>query len=298
MRLLPALALSLVVPLLPAAPAAADAFPDTVPLPAESAPEGIAGGPGTTFYAGSRVDGSIVRGDLRTGDSDPFVGGEPGGIAVGMLHDPASGLLWVAGGPTGRVTAYDGETGAQVYRATAPAAAVSPFLNDVAVTPDAVYVTDSRNARLVVVPLGPGGRPDGPAQSLPLTGFTQPSGFGLNGLRVLPGGDLVAVSSAGGLFRIAPDGTTTTLLTGQQLASGDGLVLLGSTLYVVNAVPDGIGVVRLTPAGAQVLGTLTDDDLDRPTTATAAAGALWVVNGRFAQQNAPGTTYDVVRVAR
>ena len=125
--------------------------------------------------------------------------------------------------------------------------------------------------------------------------FRQPSGFGLNGIRELPGGELVVVSSAGGLFTIDPaTGASTTLLGADAVPSGDGLVLQGRRLYVVNAAPDAIGVVKLTANGARRTGTLTDDDLDRPTTATFAAGALWAVNGKF---NTPGaTTFEVVRV--
>ena len=50
-----------------ALPAAAKtAFPDIVPLPTGFEPEGIAIGGGSTFYAGSLADGTIVAGDLRT----------------------------------------------------------------------------------------------------------------------------------------------------------------------------------------------------------------------------------------
>lgn len=282
--------------LAPTGPAAAQGFPETVPLPDASSPEGISGGPGTTYFAGSRVDGSVVRGDLRTGEHSPLVAGEQGAVAVGMLYDDASGLLWVAGGPTGTVTAYDGSTGEEVFAAAFAPAGERQFLNDVTTTPDAVYVTDSFSPRLVVVELGPGGLPTGDTDVLVLDGFTQPAGFGLNGIRTLPGGDLVVVSSSGGLFRVDPaTGATTELLTAAELPSGDGLELRGSTLYVVNAFPDAIGAVRILPTGAELTGTLTDADLERPTTATLAAGALWAVNGKF---NTPGATeFEVVRVS-
>jgi hypothetical protein len=210
-----------------------------------------------------------------------------------MLYDPRSGLLWVAGGPTGRISAYDGRTGELVYRD-----AVDPggFLNDVVITTDAVYVTDSTAPRLLVVPLGPAGAPAGPIEELSVTGdFQQPADFGLNGIRELPGGELVVVSTGGGLFTVDPaTGISTTLLGADDVPSGDGLVLQGNRLYVVNIVDDEIGVVTLTGNGARRTGTLTDDDLDRPTTATFAAGSLWAVNGRF---NTPGATeFEVVRV--
>ena len=48
--------------------AAADTYPDVIPLPNGFFPEGIAVGHGHTFYAGSLVDGAIWAGDLRTGE--------------------------------------------------------------------------------------------------------------------------------------------------------------------------------------------------------------------------------------
>src|SRR4051794_40453116 len=41
----------------------------TVALPNGFRPEGIASGPGRTYYAGSMADGRIVTGDLRRGTS-------------------------------------------------------------------------------------------------------------------------------------------------------------------------------------------------------------------------------------
>ena len=53
--------------LLASAALAAAPFPETIPVPAGSQPEGIASGKGTTLYAGSRRDGSVFRADARTG---------------------------------------------------------------------------------------------------------------------------------------------------------------------------------------------------------------------------------------
>ena len=39
--------------------------PDTIDLPAGFAGEGVAGGAGNTFYAGSLADGRIARGQFR-----------------------------------------------------------------------------------------------------------------------------------------------------------------------------------------------------------------------------------------
>ena len=84
--------------------AAAAAFPDTLPLPDGWLPEGIATGTGTTIYSGSRADGSIWKGDLRTGEGEILVDTD-GRVAVGLKVD--RGLLFVAGGPTGDAYVYD-----------------------------------------------------------------------------------------------------------------------------------------------------------------------------------------------
>ena len=91
--------------------AAAAAFPDTVPLPDGWLPEGIAIGTGTTIYSGSRADGSIWKGDLRTGEGEILVDTD-GRVAVGLKVD--RGLLFVAGGPTGDAYVYDAGTGEEV----------------------------------------------------------------------------------------------------------------------------------------------------------------------------------------
>ncbi|WP_369052916.1 hypothetical protein [Kineococcus terrestris] len=285
-----------------AGPPAGRPFPATVPLPTGSLPEGIAEGPGTTFYAGSRADGSVVRGNLRTGVTTPFVPGVEGRVAVGMRYEEGADRLWVAGGATGAVTAYDGTTGEELGRWLVPG---SGFLNDVEVTRDAVLVTDSAVQRLVVVPLGPGGELPGPdgARTLPITGdLVYGEGFNANGIRALPTGQLlVTQSSTGDLFRVDPatGASVRVPVGGRDLTSGDGLVLRGPFLYVVNGFSgDSAAVVLLTPGGRAglVVGEVSSPLLDRPTTGILAAGALYLVNGRFEVEDPESAEYQVVRV--
>lgn len=118
----------------------ADRFPDIVPLPDGFQPEGITSGPGATAYVGSLADGAIWSGSLRTGEGDILVEGEPGRTAVGTEYDRRTGRLWVAGGATGEIRAYDADSGdlLQTYQVEG-----AGFLNDLTVTRDAVYATDS-----------------------------------------------------------------------------------------------------------------------------------------------------------
>lgn len=258
--------------------------PDRIDLETGTLPEGIAAGPGATFFAGARSDGDIYVGDVRTGEVTLFADRDDPQAAVGMFYDDRSGLLWVAGGGpaagtgTGTITAY-GADGDVAYEATVAGAG---FLNDVVVTRDAVYVTDSFGDALSVVALDRNGQPTGAPTSLALVDYEAPVGFGLNGIRELPGGDLVVVSQ-GVLYRVDPTtGATSIIEVDQALAGGDGLELRGNQLYVVNGYGGNeVVVLRLQGDQALTTGVLTDGQLDRPTTGALIGGALYVVNGRF-----------------
>lgn len=90
------------------------AFPEHIPLPTGFQPEGITIGRGTRFYVGSLADGSVYGGDLRTCGGTVRVPPQDGRVAVGLDVDERSGLLRVAGGPTGDAYAYDAATGEDV----------------------------------------------------------------------------------------------------------------------------------------------------------------------------------------
>lgn len=276
---------------------------DTIALPPGLRPEGVTSDGDSTFYVGSLGDGRVVTGDLATGKTRVLVPGVDGRVAVGMQHDRRHDRLWVAGGPTGAVTAYDTGSGEELGRWLTPG---SVFLNDVAVTRDAVYVTDSGRQRLVVVPLGDGGAlpaADG-ATTLPLTGDLEvdPAAFNANGIRALREDTLVLVqSNTGTLFLVdAATGTTDAVeMTEGTLAGGDGLELGAGRLFVVRGGGDDtVAVVRLDDGGATaaVEQVVRDPAFDVPTTATFADGVLWAVNARFDTEPTPDAEYDLVRV--
>ena len=164
------LALAMVLTMAVAPVAAADQFPARIDLPPSWSPEGITAGAGTTIYVGSLAGGAVWAGDVRTGSGDVLV--PPwGGAATGVDYEEAANRLWVAGGPTGTVRVYDASSGDLLRQYSFSPAG---FLNDLVVTEDAVYVTDSFNAWLDVIPLGPDGALPEPADvtTLPLTGIT------------------------------------------------------------------------------------------------------------------------------
>jgi hypothetical protein len=282
-----------------AAPAAATPFPATIPLPDGWQPEGITDGTGTTAYVGSLADGAIASVNVRTGAVAPLADGATGRVTVGLDYEDGAHRLWAAGGATGEVRAYDARTGAllQTYTFTAG------FLNDVVVTADAVYVTDSGIQQLVVIPLPDDGSLPDPADAftLPLTGDIQyTSDFNANGI-VASGGWLVLVQSGTGLlFRVDPaTGEALTIdLGGQSVSAGDGLELVGSTLYVVRNQLGEILRIRLADdlLSGTVVETISPAGVDFPTTAAFIAGRLWLVNARFNTPPTPDTPYWLTSV--
>ncbi len=288
-------------------------FPSVIGLPDGFRPEGIAIGRGTTFYVGSMRDGAIYRGDLRTGHGGVLVPGEPGRVALGMKVDRRN-RLFVAGSTTGRATVYDAATGARLadYQ-VAPAG--SSFLNDVVVTSDAAYFTDSTRPFLYVVPFGHNGdlpNPDS-VRALPLTGDLtyQDNGPGYcarapqlnaNGIEATPDGKrlIVVQLNTGLLFSVDPNsGVARTIdLGGARLTCGDGLLLSGGALYVVQNMFNKVAVVALdSPSRGRVLTrTITDPALDIPTTIAASGRFLYAVNARFTTTPEPNTRYQIIRL--
>jgi hypothetical protein len=295
--------------------AQAPAFPDSLPLPDGFYPEGIAIGSGQDFFVGSLLDGSLYRGNLRTGQGEVIAPGAEGRWLVGLDHDARSNLVWGAGidGGVGAVLAFDATSGELVHVVAVPGAG---FLNDLVVTRQAVYVTDSFADVLYRVPLVAAGHPTGPATAIPLSGDFELVDEGalplnLNGIDATPDGRwLIAVhSSLGVLYRIDPaTGAATTIdLGGASVPSGDGILLQGRTLYVVQNFLNQVAVVELDPglASGAIVDTIVSDSFRIPTTVARAGNRLYLVNARFDVAFPPGfggiTTsidYDVVMVRR
>ncbi len=279
-------------------------FPERIELPAGFQPEGISSR-GTTFYVGSRTDGAIYRGDLRSGAGAVLVPGTAGGFAAGTEVDDR-GRLWVAGGATGTGTVYDAGSGAQLARFAFAPAGPTTFVNDVVVTRTAAYFTDSRQAVLYVVPLGKGRQQPDTFTALPLTGdlVVDPAVNNLNGIETTPDGrNLLAVqSNTGLLFTVDPKtGVTRTVdLGGVSVVNGDGLLREGRTLYVVQNRLNTIARFELNRAGTR--GTLdaliTSDQFDVPTTVTSKGRYLFAVNARFGVASPTTAEYWVTRVPR
>jgi sugar lactone lactonase YvrE len=274
------------------------AFPDVIPLPNGWRPEGIATGKGATFYVGSLQNGAVYRGDLRTGEGAVFVQGVDGRAATGLKA--AGGRLYVSGAATGKAWVYDAMTGVQLKEYQLATGAGGTFINDVVVTKSGAYFTDSQRAVIYRVP-----KDLGAAETIPLTGdFQFVAGFNLNGIDATRNGKtLVAVqSNTGKLFTIDPATGATKLidLGGATLVNGDGILLHGKTLYVVQNRDNKVAVVKLASGlgSGTVQRTITDSDLDVPTTLARHGKRLYAVNARFTTPAGPTTTYSVVQLRR
>jgi sugar lactone lactonase YvrE len=279
-------------------------FPEVIALPTGFRPEGISIGKGTTFYVGSVGDGAIYRGDVKTGKGAILVPGKQGGFSVGTEVDKRN-RLWVAGGPTGLGTVYDADSGAVLETYTF--AAAPTFINDVVVTKDAAYFTDSLNGVLYVVDIGRGGRLAREPRTLVLSGdFQQVPGVNnINGIEASPDGRtlLVVPSNTGLLFTVSPkSGNTKQVdLGGATLINADGLLLQGrSILYAVQNRLNQIAVVKLNRSytSGRVVDTILNDNFDIPTTVAPFGKFLYAVNARFGTATpTPDTAdYSVIRV--
>jgi sugar lactone lactonase YvrE len=230
------------------------------------------------------------------------VPGRTGGAATGLTVDRRN-RLFVSGAGTGTARVYKAGSGRLLREYVLTSAPT--FINDVALTRRAAYFTDSQRQQLYVLRLGRHGRLPAAARTLPLTGDLQydndPATFELNGIAAAGRGRLITVQSGTGkLFLVhARTGDTDEIdLGGGSVVNGDGLLLRGRTLYVVQNRDNKIAVVRLHQGlrRGEITGYLTDSDFDTPTTVAFRAGFLWAVNARFSTPVTPDTPYQVVRV--
>ena len=290
---------ALLVPLaLPVGAGKGETFPPVFNVPNGWQPEGIAVGRGSSFYVGSLLNGAVYGGDLRTGQGETVVPPQEGRIAVGLAVDVRSNAIFVAGGGPllgpipGSAYVYDAETGAEL--AEYPLDGV--FINDVVVTRDAAYFTDSGQPVLYKVPLGPRGElPDPSAVEVidlgPGFDFDPARFVNANGIVATPNGKSLIVANTGfeSLYKVDPQtGEATKIdLGGASVPFADGLVLAGKTLYVVQNQFDQTGIIGVVTLDSSLTSgvvsdePLTSPDFRVPTTAAKFGSTIYAVNARF-----------------
>lgn len=277
----------------PAAGAGRGARPDSYVIPGEQVfPEGIAAGRRGEFYVSSVTTGTIYRGDASDPALEVFLpGGQDGRtIAVGLAVD-RRGRLWVAGGDTGRVWVYDTRDGELVaeYDNGLGATPGATFVNDIDTSRDAAYISDSNNPQLYTVDFDRRGL----GELEVLVDFTGtaleyvPGEFNVNGVEVSRDGDTLVVvqSVSGGLFRVdTGTGEVAAIdLGGATLPGGDGLLLEGDDLYVVQNFLQTLNLVELDDdlATGEVAASETNPRYRFPTTVDRVGGRLLLPNSQL-----------------
>ena len=296
-----------------AAPAFAQEGVRSYPLPDAAAyPEGIAAAPdGKTVYTSNVATGAVFAVDLESGAVT--AAGGPLGIAPGSESGSplrslgakvgARGLLWIAGGETGSMRLFDLASKAMVATFTTPG--TGGLINDVAVTGEAAYFTDTRRPFLWRVAAD--ARADAtlePWISFAGTALEYTAGANLNGIAATADGRylIVVQMAAGRLFRIDTQTRAVTRIDagGEDLTLGDGLVLDGRRLYLVR---QGAGeVVALDLGGdflaAKVVKRIRPRELAWPATAALVGDRLIVANSQLNKRasNTPARPFSLVSI--
>jgi sugar lactone lactonase YvrE len=282
---------------------AAPAVPDIITLPTGFRPEGVAISE-TSLFVGSIPSGRVFKADITTGLGAVLVNpAAPGRSSIGLKVD-GRGRLFVAGGATGQAYVYDAGTGADI--AVYSLATGTTFINDVTLAPDAAWFTDSSNPFLYKVPIAGDGTLGAQATvtQLPLSGdfVFVPGQTNANGIAATPDGAtlIIVQSGTGKLFTVNPaTGATHQINLGaESVPNGDGILLQGQTLYVVQNRLNLVAVVALSAdlATGSVTGRTTSPAFDVPTTVAASDGSLYLPNARFGIANPDAADYAVVRI--
>ncbi len=276
----------------------------TFALPGDNIfPEGVSYDSATgKFYVGATSDGTLYVGDVN-GSAEMTVFSEGGADgrtgAIGTKVD-ADGNLWVAGGGTGQMFVYDTTDGSLIASYTTSEGSV--FINDMAVTESGVYFTDSfRSILWRVTDLE-----SGEAEAwLDFTGtaINYVDGFNLNGIVATEDGSALIVvhSQEGELYRIdVATQEVARIDTGDiPLTAGDGLALVGNTIYVTrNSFGE---IVELELADDLSVGTggatITSDLFGFPTTIAYTGNTFLVANSQFNNRGGtPNLPFTVAQI--
>ena len=279
------------------------AFPDRIELPDGFQPEGIAIGPGPDRLL--RLPGR--RRHLRRRPAHrQGRGDQPGARHPVRRAEVRPARPALRGRRSGRHRpGGDVRTGAILasYQFTAGPS----FVNDVVLTKRMAWFTDSRQrAELYGVPLARHGVPgtgggDRPAAAERRVG-ADPGVINANGIAQTPDRSalLVVKSDTGQLFRVNPrTGVARVVdLGGYALTNGDGLLVEGRTLYVVQNQLNQVAVLKLNRSGTRgaLLRTLTDPGFAVPTTVASFGRSLYLPNARFGITDPQTAQYWVTRI--
>ena len=155
---------------------------------------------------------------------------------------------------------------------------------------------------LYKLPLGRHGALPAEAVRVPITGdLVYATGNNANGIVATPDRRalIVVQSNAGKLFHVTYGGVSTEIdLGGENVVNGDGLWLIGRTLYVVQNRLNVITKIQLNRSGTKgtVVSRTGNPNFDVPTTIAQYGKRFYLPNARFTTPATPQTTYTAVGV--
>jgi hypothetical protein len=294
------IAMALVMP-----PATAHHADRAIVLPGATGTEGVARLNGSTFFAGDLLTGDIFRGKINKGIAAKFIDAPDGRFAAGMKADSSDKLLFVSGGPTGQGYVYSTRTGAPVRSYQFQTPPTPTFINDVALSKDGAWFTDSAQALLYFVPVVDG-VPSSIFMTLTLSGpAADLSGaFNNNGIQAVRGGAMLIVAHSGnGVLNLVDAATgASTTIAGVSVPNVDGILIKGGrVLFAVQNANNQISVWQLETdflAGKQRK-NITSPQFQFPTTVARFGGHLAVANAKFDTGFPPtATQFEVIVVRR
>ena len=292
--------------------AAEKSFPHKIIHPTGFQPEGFTIGKGTTAYSGA-LNGTIYKLDLRTGDGEILVEGklqqDPPSPDVanilGMRVDSRTNYLFVAGGLTGKAFVYDAGSGSLIAEYQL-ANENESMINDLTITHDAVYLTDSSNNYFYRLPLDPkGGLPldPGAATAIPFTGDFELGDVteccAANGIVATSNGKTLVIghSNAALLYRVDPITGEADEISADVVKFPDGLVLINRTLYIISPTNQ-VQVIQLDEnlLTGETVGVITGPTLDGPASGANLNNSFYVVNSRWDVTPQSTTEYWITKL--
>ena len=279
-------------------------FPTRVVTLPGSSSEGFAIGKGPTAY-NSSPDGSLYKVDLRSGEGEVLIDiQDPLDCQkLGMRVDDRTNYLFVAGCFYGNALVLDTDNGATIMEYQLNTSGEFGIVNDLTITNDAVYFTDSFRPVLYRLPLSSNGElplDPGAATEIPLPDEflnTDPFCCAGNGIVSTPDDKTLIIghsnlarlyrvdTATGDVEQIAVDGPLTGFL--------DGIAMQNKTLYIMTPYdfpgpPVSIDRIQVVELDKDYLsGTLVDeitdpDNLDGVASGAIFGNSLYVNNARYA----------------
>lgn len=272
-------------------------------LPDGFSPDGITIAKDGTIYMASIYDGKIVKGRVDgTEIANVLVKGEAERGAFGMDLDIGDNYLFVAGGFSKTARIYDAKSGAlnaEIQLAS------SGIVNDVIVTSDAAYFTNSSLPEVYEIPIDRNGKVNGKARVIPLTGeFQFDAEYFSNGNGIEYAGNntlIVNHSFLGKMYAINVEtGIATDIDLGGDSVSSDGIALDGLTLYGTEPPKNLVAELELSSdlSEAKVVRRISSEIFDFPTLIAVDEEFVYVVNGKLSTKRGPAVPYEVIRLPR